>query len=243
MSLITRTYNFTDGTTAYGSQVDAEIANIVNTLNSLDQGGTTWTNVKVTTLSPQADVNMNAHRLTSIGTPTTTGDAAQYPITVGQIAAGAVQGSTANSGGVPGIITQGTISTPDFRANAVSQIQSTSSGSSSSLLTGIGSKTITVTTGTVLIFAQASMNFLASGGGVYTFNVSLTRGATSLSGGQSTYSQAGLGASAAQLIGVSQIAVDTPGAGTFTYNFTYNTSAGSSYAVANFSLILIEIKA
>lgn len=75
MSLISRTYTFTDGTVAYGSQVDSEIQNIVNTINSLDAATTTWDNVKVTTLLPQADVNMNSHKLTSVGTPSSAGDA------------------------------------------------------------------------------------------------------------------------------------------------------------------------
>lgn len=43
MSTITRTYTFTDGTTAYGSQVDSEIANIVNVFNNHDAGSSTWT--------------------------------------------------------------------------------------------------------------------------------------------------------------------------------------------------------
>lgn len=75
MALITRTYTFTDGTVAYGSQVDSEIANIVNTMNNLDSGATTWTNVKVTTLLPQADVNAGGHKITNLATPTTSGDA------------------------------------------------------------------------------------------------------------------------------------------------------------------------
>ena len=51
MSLITRTYTFTDGTTAYGSQVDSEIANIVNTLNNLDAATQTWDIVKIVNAS------------------------------------------------------------------------------------------------------------------------------------------------------------------------------------------------
>lgn len=81
MALITRTYTFTDGTTAYGSQVDAEIANIVNTLNSLDQGSITWTNVKVTTLLPQANVAMGGFKLTGLAN----GSAATDSVAYGQI--------------------------------------------------------------------------------------------------------------------------------------------------------------
>lgn len=42
VNLFIRTYTFTDGTTAYGSQVEAEVANIVNTLNSLNTAVTNW---------------------------------------------------------------------------------------------------------------------------------------------------------------------------------------------------------
>lgn len=41
-NLFTRTYTFVDGTTAYGSQVEAEIGNIVTVLNNLNTAATTW---------------------------------------------------------------------------------------------------------------------------------------------------------------------------------------------------------
>lgn len=47
MALLTRTYTFTDGTTAYGSQVESEIANVVTKLNSLNAATATWDLVKV----------------------------------------------------------------------------------------------------------------------------------------------------------------------------------------------------
>lgn len=78
MSIITRTYSFTDGTTAYGSQVESEIANIVNTLNSLDNAGTTWTNVKVTTLTPLGNIAMNSNKLTGLTPGTSSGDSVSY---------------------------------------------------------------------------------------------------------------------------------------------------------------------
>lgn len=46
MATITRTYTFTDGTTAYGSQVEVEVANIVTVFNNHDSGSSTWTQVK-----------------------------------------------------------------------------------------------------------------------------------------------------------------------------------------------------
>lgn len=47
MALITRTYTFTDGTVAYGSQVETEIANIVNVLNSLNIATSTWGQISI----------------------------------------------------------------------------------------------------------------------------------------------------------------------------------------------------
>lgn len=48
MATITRTYTFTDGSIAYGSQVESEVSNIVTTWNNHDGGTSTWTNVKAT---------------------------------------------------------------------------------------------------------------------------------------------------------------------------------------------------
>lgn len=48
---ITRTYSFANGGVADGGQVDSEVQNIVNTINNADAGTTTWTQVKVATLT------------------------------------------------------------------------------------------------------------------------------------------------------------------------------------------------
>ncbi len=78
MSLLTRTYTFTDGTTAYGSQVDSEIANIVNTINSLDQAGTSWTNVKATTITVLGSIAMSGMKITGLANGTASTDAVAY---------------------------------------------------------------------------------------------------------------------------------------------------------------------
>lgn len=46
-SLFVRTYTFVDGTTAYGSQVESEISNIVTVLNNLNTAATNWGQVSV----------------------------------------------------------------------------------------------------------------------------------------------------------------------------------------------------
>lgn len=47
MSAIARTYTFTDGTDAYGSQVETEFNTIYNAWNNTDSGVTSWTVQKV----------------------------------------------------------------------------------------------------------------------------------------------------------------------------------------------------
>lgn len=85
MSLINRTYSFTDGTVAYGSQVESEIANIVNTLNSLDAATTTWANVKATTFTPQSNIAMGGYKLTGLTAGTSTGDSVAYEQITGNL--------------------------------------------------------------------------------------------------------------------------------------------------------------
>lgn len=47
MSTITRTFTFSDGTTAYGSQVESEISNIVTAFNNHNAGTSTWSIISV----------------------------------------------------------------------------------------------------------------------------------------------------------------------------------------------------
>ncbi len=78
MSIITRTYTFTDGTTAYGSQVDAEIANIVNLINSLDAASTAWTNVKAATITVTSSLAMSGMKITGLANGTASTDAVAF---------------------------------------------------------------------------------------------------------------------------------------------------------------------
>lgn len=47
MASIGRTYTFSDGTDFVGSQVEAEISNIVKTWNNHDQGISAWTAINI----------------------------------------------------------------------------------------------------------------------------------------------------------------------------------------------------
>lgn len=274
MSILTRTYTFTDGTTAYGSQVDSEISNIVNTLNNLDNGSTTWTNVKVTTLLPQADVNAGGHKITNVGHATAVGDAlgANDPqvinglmlvdggvtgaklatgtvtdsklsantITNASIASQTIRGSTANSGGSAQEISQGTISTVDLRANAVTQIQS-STNTASSHGTDITTVTITTTGGKVLLMAFANINVSASSNNAGV-SVDITQGNTAITGGRSVANLGG-GITGTQQFTLHVCVVDSPVAGTYTYKFSYTIQNGSFVSLSGYSLQAIELKA
>lgn len=228
MSLISRTYTFTDGTTAYGSQVDSEIANIVNTINSLDSAGTTWTNVKVTTLLPQANINMNALQLTNLAVPSSAGNAARYPITAAQITAGVITNNELAAGAA----------FANLGASGVSQIvtNSTDSGISSISVNDalIISKAITTTGGSVLVLARNS-HLKASGSPSYA-SMFVVRGSTAIPGNYHVYNPYSNTAVAGAVM-----CVDTPPAGTYTYNFYYN-NGGFGVSAGESSLVLIELK-
>ncbi len=50
MATVARTYNFVDGTTAYGSEVEIEIATLSTAHNNHDSGASSWTVVKGATI-------------------------------------------------------------------------------------------------------------------------------------------------------------------------------------------------
>lgn len=107
MALIIRNYSFSDNTAAYGSQVDSEIGNLVNSLNNLNSAGTTWTTVKVTTLTPMGDVSMGGHKITSLATPTVSGDMVRYPFSTSSYSSSVSGGTVGSSGNQVTITTSG----------------------------------------------------------------------------------------------------------------------------------------
>lgn len=76
MSTISRTYQFTDGTTAYGSQVESEISNIVTTWNNHDAGTSNWTvvNISSSNTTPLSVISSGATTIVSIDNTATDGD-------------------------------------------------------------------------------------------------------------------------------------------------------------------------
>lgn len=154
-------------------------------------------------------LNMGGKRIASVATPTTSGDAAIYPITTAQIA-----------------------------ANAITQaVASSSSGTAGSLTTSIASKSITTTGGTVLVLATASLQQGAASG--IGGDVFVQRGTTNFAGNFMTFN---INGSTSNVSGNTQptiMAIDTPAAGTYTYNFFADFPA----TISRFSLVLIELKA
>ncbi len=91
------------------------------------------------------NLNMGSNNIVSLAAGTASGQAVAY-----RQGSQAVNGSTANSGGSAGTIQQGTISTPDMRANAV-----TKTGQTFGSLAGPAPLTITTLGGPVLVTVTA----------------------------------------------------------------------------------------
>lgn len=60
MSTVSRTYTFSDGTTAYGSQVETEFSTLYTAWNNADSGATSWTTVKTGTFTATGVVTLTA---------------------------------------------------------------------------------------------------------------------------------------------------------------------------------------
>jgi trimeric autotransporter adhesin len=180
-----------------------------------------------TTLSPVTNTVAATQVLVtdSNGVPTTTGNGSTSATEIGYVhgVTSAIQtqlGTKFDTAGT-GLSSSGTT----VSLSAVTQVQASVASNSFDLPQTITTQAITTTGGTVLIYAVAS---IANGGGI---TVCVTRGGTAITGG----TQGNEGQSGATF---PIICVDTPSAGTYTYNFT---CTGSS-TVSKYSLVLVELK-
>jgi len=172
-------------------------------------------------------LNMGSNKIISVTNGSNSGEVVTF---------GGVSGSTANSGGSQGAITQGTISTPDFRANAVTQVQSADSGDTAGITSStIVSKSITTTGGKVLILAHVNFNW-SSGSAASNFQI--LRDTTQLNG---MWAQA-TATSTLFTTPVAIMGVDSPAAGTYTYKLVGSVFAGGGNYEA-YAITLIELKA
>lgn len=147
---------------------------------------------------------------------------------------GNIQGTTANSGGTATNILQGSISTPDLRANAITQTLNTNTDSFS----GIGgtfnhnaaSQSITTIGGQVLIIGTAVVQC----GGVGSLCAAVFGGNTRvLSGSESCCACVNNGT----LCGPTVIATEQLAAGTTTYNVLYTQPNSTTFLGGSINVI------
>lgn len=172
---------------------------------------------------------------TQLGTKIdTAGTALSKSGTTLNVTSNAITGSTANSGGSAGLIAQGTVSTPDLRANAVTQ-------------TTTGTTSVTLTTGgfPVLVTMQIDESALAAAG-VGSFNGVDMSFTITRDGSTTVYS-------ARQFVGGATVGkgmcfsfcgstLDTPAAGSHTWVAAVSVGTGTSAAQINASAFAIEMK-
>lgn len=183
----------------------------------------------------------------SAGNAITAGGITNATITTTQVASNTIAGSTANSSGSAGNVQQGTISTPDFRANAVTNSQTSgATGSGFTPNTNITSVSITTIGGPVLIIASASLD--ATSGTILgqiqlSGAIAVQRGSTGITGATTAGVWRGFsGSGANQIVPLNIVAIDTPTAGTYTYNLVYDNGT-SATGCRFYDLSVVELRA
>lgn len=78
MSAISRAYTFTDGSDAYGSQVENEFNTVYNAWNNHDAGTSIWTSLKAALLTMSGNIVMATNKITGLGNGTAAQDAAAF---------------------------------------------------------------------------------------------------------------------------------------------------------------------
>lgn len=204
-------------------------------LNTLTSNQANYLPLAGGTMSGQ--INMGSNKIISMTQGSSTGEAISFPIT----------GSTANSGGSAGQISQGTLSTPDFRTNAVTINNSTDqdmgSLATNTLITSfsittigkpvliVGSASITGSSGTVLAKARCG------------HPITLAMDGTGLT---SSVSRLAMNNTANSFDLTSEVPImflHTPSAGSHTYALYYQTGEAISPGVFDFHLEAIELRA
>lgn len=194
------------------------------------------------TVSATGAFNLNSHKITNL----TNGSSAQDAVAFTQLSSG----NAITAGGIASAtitttqIASATILTGNIASGAVTQVQSSTSGASADKTTIITTKSITTTGGAVLIMATATLGGSQAGSGASFFadmSTAVTRGGTSIVGAR-TRAEFASSAANAFFSPHTIVAVDTPTAGTYTYNFTYELDSGTSPTIASYSLVLVELK-
>lgn len=243
-SVTTTTLAFLDATSSVQTQINS-VSTIANAALP-KTGGTMSGSIamgsnKITGLTSGSGAqDAVAFTQLSSGNAITAGGITNATITTTQVASNTLTGSTANNGGSAGNMAQGTISTPDFRANAVTQT------ASSGLVTsthGTDLTTVSITTvgGKVLLLGTAEISVTASSNNAGV-SLAVTEGSTGILGGE-TLMNLGGGITGGQQFGLSVAVIVSPSAGSHTYNLSYIIQNGSFGSAPRYSLQAIELRA
>jgi hypothetical protein len=160
---------------------------------------------------------------------------ANATITTTQVASNTLTGSTANSGGSAGNVAQGTISTSDFRANAVTQ-----------KITGSTSVTLTTIGGYVVVSAQIDESVTTATGIAgfvgYDISFSIVRdGSTTVYSARQA--NGGLVTGKNCVVSFAGSAIDTPSASSHTYVASVSVAVGTDNGAINTTAYATEFRA
>lgn len=108
--------------------------------------------------------------------------------------------------------------------------------------TNVASLSFTTTGSTVVILATWSGAWTVDGSNNANITVQVDRGGSTIAGARGECRAGGLGTSSVYGCAIPIMVVDTPVAGTYTYNLTYNLIAGSAVSTGGYSLIAYELK-
>lgn len=78
MSIFNRIVNWTVDREPKPTELNTEFNNVINTLNNLNSGTISWTNLKGTTITPGANIAMGGFILTGLGAGTANGQSIRY---------------------------------------------------------------------------------------------------------------------------------------------------------------------
>lgn len=193
------------------------------------------------TLHLSDSITIGGKRLTSAGI---VGYGIELTNGVLNVQTSAIRGSSNNEGGGGGReIKLGSLSTPDFRDEAVTSIVSTGTSSYTIGDTTITSATITTIGGKVLVCGHATIGFTGDDSVPTALILSIDRDGTEIAGGVVTKETgAFIGAAVENKIPLSVICVDAQTAGSYVYNLRYTVTDGTVTSISFYGLTVLEMR-
>lgn len=263
-------FSNTTGSGTVNSGTAGNIAYYATSSASISDAGLARTNLFLAdgTISATGAFNLNSHKVTNLtngssaqdavaftqlstGNAITAGGITNHTITATQITAATITttevtsntltGSTANSGGSAGNIAQGTISSPDFRANAVTANSTSQSGTIGTTGTTITTTSLITIGGPVFVTYHFTVQLSVSGGAGAVSSYLLCDGVEIAGGACTPLGQASAGT--LRLLCTASI-IHTPTSGAHTYTVGYIQVNGTGFSTATGqSLTAIEMRA